>query len=424
MYITKVKIKNIRTIEHFIMEFPENAAGWHVLIGDNGSGKTSLVRSISLGLIGIEQSGFFRQNWDNWLSKKKDSGTISVWISVDEKYDSFSKENSYRAGEGSFHSHIIFERTKDKVLADRPVGYGTYYGKNPWNLEGAQGWFSAAFGPFRRFTGGSDEWQSVWSSFPKISAHLSAFSENVALTECIKWLVELNHKRLEKRPEGKILNDIIRFINQGNLLPQNAKLYEVTSEGVFFKDGNSTKVNIIELSDGFRSILSMTLELVRQMVQVFNPEVVFQQVKNGGEAIDVPGVVLIDEIDAHLHPTWQARIGEWFLKYFPKIQFIVTTHSPIICRAAEHGSIWRLTAPGSDEPSREITGKERDRLIYGNVLEALGTEAFGSEVVRSDESKKMLKRMSELNIKSIRGQLDEKEEKELQELKSILPTGK
>lgn len=424
MYITKVKIKNIRAIEHFSMEFPENAAGWHVLIGDNGSGKTSLVRSISLGLIGVEQSSFFRQNWDNWLSKKKGKGQIHIWGTLDESYDSVSEDNTYRLDGGSWQSEIEFERSKDKIHPKRPVGYGQNYGDNLWELAGSKGWFSAAFGPFRRFTGGSDEWQSVWYSYPKIAAHLSAFSENVALTECIKWLVELNHKRLEKRPEGKTLEYIIQFINQGNLLPQNAILDEVTSEGVFFKDGNHIKVNITELSDGFRSILSMTLELIRQMVQVYEPKMVFSQVQKGEGSIDIPGVVLIDEIDAHLHPTWQARIGEWFLKYFPRIQFIVTTHSPIICRAAEHGSIWRLTAPGSNEPSREITGKERDRLIYGNVLEALGTEAFGSEVTRSDESRKMLKRMSELNVKSIRGQLDETEEKELQELKSILPTGK
>ena len=50
-----------------------------------------------------------------------------------------------------------------------------------------------------------------------------------------------------------------------------------------------------------------------------------------------PGVVLIDEVDAHLHPTWQRRIGLWFREHFPKLQFIVSTHSPLICQAATVG---------------------------------------------------------------------------------------
>lgn len=421
MYITKVEIKNIRAIEHFSMEFPENAAGWHVLIGDNGSGKTSIIRAIAAALVGHFNILALRENWSKWLRRGESSGEIVISIRMDKGFDDWPSNLPPRAYQ-TVVIPFIFEKENGKVALqkeDKSFSEGFY----TW-WPGDKGWFSAAFGPFRRFSGGSEEWDSIWKSYPKLAAHLSAFGENVALTECIKWLVDLNYKRLEEQPEGEILENIIHFVNQGDLLPQGAKLDEVTSEGVFFKDGNGIRVNITELSDGFRSILSMTFELIRQMVQAYEPEMVFRQVKKGKGSIDVPGVVLIDEIDAHLHPTWQARIGEWFLKCFPKIQFIVTTHSPIICRAAEHGSIWRLTAPGSNEPSREITGKERDRLIYGNVLEALGTEAFGSEVTRSEESRKMLKRMSELNVKSIRGQLDEKEEKELQELKSILPTGK
>ena len=97
--------------------------------------------------------------------------------------------------------------------------------------------------------------------------------------------------------------------------------------------------------------------------------------------IIVPGVVLIDEIDAHLHPTWQRRIGFWFRKHFPNIQFIVTTHSPLICQAAEVGSVWHLPTPGSGEQLQQVTGDTLRRLIYGNVLEAYGTEVFGEILI-------------------------------------------
>ena len=62
------------------------------------------------------------------------------------------------------------------------------------------------------------------------------------------------------------------------------------------------------------------------------------------------GVILIDEIDAHLHPAWQKRIGFWLKAHFPNIQFIVTTHSPFICQAAD---IIRGTASAEDQAELE-----------------------------------------------------------------------
>ncbi len=136
----------------------------------------------------------------------------------------------------------------------------------------------------------------------------------------------------------------------------------------------------------------------------------------------MPGVVLIDEVDSHLHPSWQTRIGQWFTKFFPNIQFIVTTHSALICRACENSSIWRLASPGSDDRSEEITGIAKKRLIFGNVLDAYGTELFGKSPVRSDKSDEMLKRLGRLNMLSAFGKISEEEEKERIHLKGILST--
>ncbi len=106
--------------------------------------------------------------------------------------------------------------------------------------------------------------------------------------------------------------------------------------------------------------------------------------------IDLPGVVLVDEIDTHLHPTWQRQIGLWFCQYFPKLQFIVTTHSPLVCQAAEYGTVWRLPAPGSDLTGGRVEGIEFQRLVYGNILEALDTDLFGVDVTRSETSREKL----------------------------------
>jgi predicted ATP-binding protein involved in virulence len=164
----------------------------------------------------------------------------------------------------------------------------------------------------------------------------------------------------------------------------------------------------------------MTFELIRQLTRVYGSEAIFSP--NENTKIIAPGVVLIDEIDAHLHPIWQRRIGIWFRDHFPNLQFIVTTHSPLICQAATVGTVWRLPKPGSNDLGEMVTGKDLERLLYGNVLDAYGTEMFGANVTRSEESKQHLRRLAELNQKELYGQLTEAEGKEQENLRAMMPT--
>ncbi len=187
-----------------------------------------------------------------------------------------------------------------------------------------------------------------------------------------------------------------------------------------FIDGDGYKLPVEDLSDGYRSVLSMTFELIRQLAKVYGGKNIFDP--NDKTKVIAPGVVLIDEIDAHLHPTWQRKIGIWFRTHFPKIQFIVSTHSPLICQAATVGTVWRLPKPGSNESGGMLTGQELDRLLYGNVLDAYGTEAFGVNVTRSEESKQYLQRLAELNQKELYEQLSDVEQEEQTELRAMMPT--
>src|SRR5690606_5433604 len=100
---------------------------------------------------------------------------------------------------------------------------------------------------------------------------------------------------------------------------------------------------------------------------------------------------------------------------------IVTTHSPLVCQAADVGSVWQLPAPGTDEQLRRVTGVELDRLLYGNILEAYSTNAFGSGVTRSEKSLAMLERLAALNQKELREGLSEAELAEQEELRAVFP---
>jgi AAA domain, putative AbiEii toxin, Type IV TA system len=124
----------------------------------------------------------------------------------------------------------------------------------------------------------------------------------------------------------------------------------------------------------------------------------------------------------HLHPTWQTRIGEWFTHFFPQIQFIVTTHSPLVCRACENGSIWRLTSPGSNIQSGEIKGTDRERLIFGDILDAYGTDIFGKTAAKAAKTDEKKDELGKLNMMAAFGKITEKDEKIRQELLKVLST--
>jgi len=80
------------------------------------------------------------------------------------------------------------------------------------------------------------------------------------------------------------------------------------------------------LSDGFRNMVAMVADIAVRCASL-NPQF------KGDAARNTPGVVMIDEIDLHLHPKWQRRVVNDLLNAFPKIQFVATTHSPFVIQS-------------------------------------------------------------------------------------------
>ena len=419
MHIKKFTLENIKGIDRLEVSFKE-PAGWHVFIGDNGSGKSTLLQALSLALIGPTEAIALRTDFEHWIRQGADRGIIQTSLrkhAADGYTGKGATPQSIRAGleiiVGDFTNGGVRTRLQRSSNANT----------QRYNWSTAPGWFSAGFGPFRRFTGGDQTWEKIFYSNPKAAGHLSIFGENVALTESIEWLQQLNYQSLEGDKEATFqLAQFKRFINDSDLLPHQTKVHSIGSKGVFLKDGAGREIGLTEMSDGFRSVLSLTFELLRQLIFVYGARDVFAPLETGRIEIQQPGVVLIDEVDVHLHPTWQVRIGDWFLQRFPNIQFIVTTHSPLICRAAKSGSIWRLSAPGSPKPNGQVTGTALQRLIYGDILDAYGTELFGEDTTSSDQATALREELARLNRKALRGMLEKSERSRIQEIRSIIPT--
>ncbi|QRN96755.1 AAA family ATPase [Archangium violaceum] len=414
MYLTRFVIENIRSIQRMEWQVPlQRAPGWHVILGDNGSGKSSVLRSLALGLVGPDGAAALRQDWRRW-QRHATQGLIDLFLASNPKLDKSGDRKARSKTQELWISVSLLENEDEEVDLGWLPEESPVWGGNAW------GWFSASYGPFRRFTGGDEDYEKLFDSNPRLARHLSVFDEGVALTEGLRWLQQLQFKNLEGDPDGALLEPLKRFINQPGFLPHQARLEKISSREVLFVDGNGYRVPVEELSDGYRSILSMTFELIRQLTATYGPKRVFHP--EDPTKVDVPGVVLIDEVDAHLHPTWQRKVGLWFREHFPKMQFIVTTHSPLVCQAAEVGTVWRLPRPGTDEEARQVTGVELDRLIFGNVLDAYGTGLFGEGIARSESAKRRLQRLAELNLKELRKGLSAAERKELAALRASQPT--
>ena len=427
MHVQRLTIENIRSIRHLDIDLrgEANPAGWHVLLGDNGAGKSTIVRALALALMGESNAHATREDWSRWLNSRSESGRVAVELSAHE-WDEWTFGGPVDKVPIRAKASITAQtgrRRQNGHQANMEFSGGTSVRRGVWG--GGEGWFSASFGPFRRFTGGDREMDRLFETHPRLAAHLSAFAENVALGECLRWLSNLQVRWLKEEgddSEGDIIDAVHSFIDDTELLPHGARTAGVSSDRIEMLDGHGTHVAVEEMSDGYRSILSLTLELIRLMFTVFDTRTALNAINATAGTIALPGVVAIDEIDAHLHPAWQQRIGDWFVEHFPETQFFVTTHSPIICRAARRGSVWLLPVPGSDEHPRRVKGHELDRLIGGNILDAYGTDLFGEDVTRSQHSKERLERLARLNRKRLKVPLSSEEQSDLERLRASMPS--
>lgn len=114
------------------------------------------------------------------------------------------------------------------------------------------------------------------------------------------------------------------------------------------------------LSDGYRNVIKIILDIAARMC-ILNPYLKEKALQ------ETPGIVLIDEIDLSLHPTWQKRIIGILKQLFPKIQFICATHSPFIIQSLEEGESITLDQPLESEYSGESIEDISEDIMGGCV---------------------------------------------------------
>ncbi|WP_330271403.1 AAA family ATPase [Lentzea sp. NBC_00516] len=399
MYVSQVKLRNIkgfhgaREVDLTLTRPDGSHTGWTVIAGRNGSGKSTLLQAIALTLGGSRAVYAFMQDFDNWITHGTSRALADLQIASNPDLDSIEP--------ALFPADKFFQL---RLHWGEQSLFGTSEGLNrPRSVASMY----AAYGPFRRMTG------AVRRSSSRVASIASLFNEDASLADGVSWLIRQHLRALEGEPGANELKQAaLRLLSDG-LLPDDHKVDDVTSDGLWVTCGES-KFPLRETSDGYRTVTALVVDLLKQIHDIYG------RLQIEGNVITSPGVVIIDEVDAHLHVSWQQRIGGWLKAHFPNIQFIVTTHSPYICQAADPGGLIRLPGPEEQLPPHVVDQDLYERVVYGSGDDAVLTELFGLDSAYSEQAERLRKQLVELEVKVIGGKADEQEVQRYKELREKL----
>lgn len=427
MRVTKLHITNVRgflgDVAATNLRIAKGEPGWHVFAGRNGAGKSTLLRATALALVGPDHARALMPSFAGWIRDGASLGAAAVWVTRD------SEDGLQGAGmtPKPLSAGLSWARTsegREPVVEPWPTSRATGEKKRiagawrgPWGPN-PRGWLVAGYGPFRRLTGHAADAQRVMVGPTHQRRLVSLFREDASLLEAVGWLQDLRFRSLDgNKTAAKLLDQVIALLNDG-LLPDQARVARVDADGLWVTRGD-TVIELRELSDGYRVALALIVDLVRHMQDAFG-EVMFSVTKSRVCAL-MPGVVLIDEVDAHLHVSWQQRIGFWLTERFPRLQFLVTTHSPFVCQAAAPGGLFRMPSPGEQRGVEPVSEETYRSVVNGTLDDAVLSSLFGLERTRSPRAEALTAEWSRLRAKDSRQRLSKAERARFDALTDQLP---
>lgn len=337
MYFKSIKINNFKSIENMSFELKP---GTNLLIGDNGVGKTAILEALIValgaffsGIKGGKAQGILQS--DVRFEKVEVAGASTnikyftpvsvestICINGEEFLCSRSRENETGTSKTKTNA-----RNLSKYVADLAN-----------DLSSEMPLFSyhstARVTQFRREDFGKASKNKLDD---RRCGYIGCLDRAKDISSIKDWCLKMEMAEYHKEklmPEYEAFKDIISLVMyRMSELEEKPKIYYSKTFGdiVYSEDGKEYPVAI--LSAGYQSVLWMTMDMVFRMA-LLNPQC--------EDLSKVHGVVLIDEIDMHLHPKWQWKILDVLKEVFPNIQFIIATHSPIIISSCKDGNLIQI----------------------------------------------------------------------------------
>lgn len=375
MKITRLSLDNVRAFEE--AEFTFNP-GFNLIIGINGAGKSTALDAIrycgshllpSLRKMPFKPFGFDADD----IHGNAPFAQAALHITFDDQEDAFVRLREWRENVARESVENV-ERLRREILEterlrDRPrnqlreLQETVSPAENVFSYPSADNLkarakrekcaplmvhYSTARSYYR------DRKERTSASAPDQAAYYEALASSTLNLRLVAEWLRAQQALSKERPESAgIINSIEAAI--GAFLPgySNLRTAEDESSAVLI-DHNGLSLNVRQLSDGERSLLALVLDLAKRLAQANFTE--------KSPLHDCEAIVLIDEIDLHLHPQWQRKVVGNLERTFPKCQFIATTHSPQVIGEVPHERIQMIKDGRIYSPSRSF-GVDSSRVL-------------------------------------------------------------
>jgi uncharacterized protein (TIGR02646 family) len=281
-WIERVVIKNFRPIGHIDLDLTRSTSvngPWQMLLGDNGGGKSSILQAIALTLIGPADREAIGIRPDQVLRHGTRSGSVEVYLGG----------------------------------LPKPLRLRFEPGATQFDGEAAPQALLLAYGSMRLLPRDRSLLATGPSSTVKVG---NLFDPLASITDPTTWLLSLEDAQFE---------DVALSLKALLTLDERTRIVR-NDDGVFIRQGRQ-RDSLDELSDGYQSMLVLACDVMKTVLELW------------ASPAQAEGIVLIDELGAHLHPRWRMRIVGALREILPRVQFVVTTHDPLCLRGLEDGEV-------------------------------------------------------------------------------------
>ena len=405
MKISKLRLKNIKCFEDIELSFEDGGGvkDWSLIVGDNGQGKTTILRSLAAGLCDKEgASALLAELQAGFLRRGETEGLIEICLkdTDDKKYT--LKTRIEGDNESIFHD----------VLRGDCVGK-----ENTKKVKSfkRQKIFAVAYGASRSVTG-----TDSYEKYALIHSLYTLFNYESSLQNA-----ELGARRVDSHDpeEWKKLKDTLKKV----LMFEDEDKIFLERTGLYVETKKKGKESFDTLSDGYRSLTSVILDFVTWNL-LHKPDFNLN---------NLSGIFIIDELEQHLHPKWQRRIVKILSEQFPKVQFICSTHTPICALGLSdlECESWLFKAAYVNNHSdverfnlqEEFKGYRADQILTSDIFGLTDTRSVSIEhklkeyrqiylIEKSKRTKKQERRLRKMeeDLKDL-PMWDDKKEKEQRE---------
>ncbi len=369
MNIRSIKIQNFRGFESFEAQIHPQLT---VVVGNNGAGKSSFLDALSIsvgtffsGLDGVTCPGIHK---DDVTCKSFEMGSV---VDLQQQYPSIIEATGRVDGQEISWIRALHSSTGRTTTVDAKALVAVAEEHQKQIRSGS----TETILPLISYYGTGRLWAQKKEKrasdelvkFSRLNGYLDCLAAESNEKLMLKWFEKMTIQQAQRATPSPELTAVKRAISKCFANITEASDVETQfnldthSLDIVYTDKNGNKLRspMKNLSDGYKNTLGMIADIAYRMA-VLNPQLLDDVL------IKTPGIVLIDEIDLHLHPKWQQRIIKDLQSIFPCVQFVVSTHAPAVISSVKKENLIVLKDDGSAYAQAvEIYGKDANSILTG-----------------------------------------------------------